>query len=171
MKILHDGAQTLTGKVGRLPGERTANASSRRAEPSQSAARYARVRPLPADVIGKKHWVVGFRHGDPKARLGADAVRRSVDWKRFRNRPGHKYGSVSPGTPIAHNASSPWACAGAVDQSRLSARPSWRIAAWMASTRRGGAGMGASVRRPIPLPMMDGFGPEYWTGTQATPWP
>jgi hypothetical protein len=32
--------------------------------------------------------------------------------------------------------------------------------------------MAASLRRPIPIPMMDGFGPEYWTGTQATsrPW-
>jgi len=28
--------------------------------------------------------------------------------------------------------------------------------------------MGASLGRPIPIPMMDGFGPEYWTGTQAT---
>src|SRR4030067_2558673 len=41
-------------------------------------------------------------------------------------------GSVSPGTPFAHNGSSPWACAGAVDQGRChSARPNWRIAAWM----------------------------------------
>ena len=56
-------------------------------------------------------------------------------------------------------------------EGRHSARPNWRIAAWMATTRRGGAGMGVSLRRPIPRPMLDGFGPEYWTGTQATPRP
>jgi hypothetical protein len=68
VKILHDGAQTLTMKVGRIPGERTADASSSRAESSQSEASFARVRPLNAGVIRKKNWVVGFRNGDPKTR-------------------------------------------------------------------------------------------------------
>ena len=37
-------------------------------------------------------FIFGFRGGDPEARLGADALRRSVDWERRDNRPWHSGG-------------------------------------------------------------------------------
>jgi len=46
-----------------------------------------------AGLIRKKSWIFGFRDGDPKARLGADALRRSVVWKRLRNRRWHNAGT------------------------------------------------------------------------------
>jgi hypothetical protein len=45
-----------------------------------------------AGLIRKKSRIFDLRDGGPKAKLGANALRRSVVWERLRNRPWHSAG-------------------------------------------------------------------------------